>query len=267
MPEGDTIHKVAAVMNETLAGETVKHCIVRGRAPRNDSNLTVDGVGAHGKHLFVNFDDGRALRSHLGMHGSWHRYPPGAAWRKPRRLAAIELHTEPWEFVCFNAKEVEWLRQGSFRHRDLLAFLGPDVVVEAPPIETVLERVRNLLPGDAPAVDVLLDQRVAAGIGNVYKSEVLFIHRVHPATMLETMSDTLLAELFEESNRLLRRNLGGGPRVTRDDGAAHKWVYGRKGKPCAECGGAIRMERMGKHLRVTYFCPLCQGSQQGRRHA
>ena len=258
MPEGDTIHKVAALMHEALAGSDVQRCVIHGRDPSTTGDLTVDRVVAYGKHLFVHFDDGRVLRSHLGMHGSWHRYPRGATWRKPLHKATIELHADPLELVCFSAKETEWMREGSFRYRDLLAFLGPDVVEEQPDLDAVVQRARQLLPGDVPLVDVLLDQRVASGIGNVYKSEILFIHRLHPLRTLESIPNDTLTELFTEGHRLLRRNLGGGPRVTRDDGRGRLWVYGRRGEPCGECAASITFSRAGKHLRTTYHCARCQ---------
>ena len=123
-----------------------------------------------------------------------------------------------------------------------------------------MRRAREFLPGDAPLADVLLDQRVAAGIGNVYKSEVLFIEGRLPQTPQSAVGDADLHDAFALASNLLRRNLGGGPRVTRfeGDGAGRLWVYGRRDRPCLRCEGTIAGGRFGAGNRATFWCPGCQ---------
>lgn len=261
MPEGDTIHKIAGFLAPRLETRTIEHAEARNDAlARGCEGRRVSRVRARGKHLFIELDDGNALRSHLGMYGSWHRYAPGDAWRKPRRQASLVLAIAGEEYVCFNAKEVELIRLPSVRERVVHGRLGPDLIADDTDGKVLVRRARDILEGDVILADVLLDQRVACGIGNVYKSEVLFIEALPPDMALAGVADRQLARCFDTAANLLRRNLGGGRRVTRfeGDGAGRLWTYGRNGLPCLRCIGRIRSARLGRHQRSTYWCPDCQ---------
>lgn len=260
MPEGDTIHKIAAAMAPRLVGQRLCAARVHQRRQQQVSGVAVTAVEAHGKHLLIELDDGYVLRSHLGMHGSWHRYLPGERWRRPQRQASLVLQTERDVFVCFNAMEVEWLRAAGVRRRVFGQRLGQDLLRSEPDLAQVTDRARELLDGDTPIAQVLLDQRVAAGIGNVYKCELLFIERLAPATPLSQVTDETLRRLYGEASRLLRGNLGGGRRVTRREGdqAGRLWVYGRAGKPCLRCETPVACCRVGEPPRTTWYCPSCQ---------
>ena len=194
------------------------------------------------------------------MYGAWHRYVDGEAWRKPRTQASLILTTGEHVYVCFNAKEVELVREGGVRARILDARLGPDLTLPEPDIGLAVRRAREFLDAEALLADVLLDQRAACGIGNVYKSEVLFIERRRPQTPFARVSDADLARYYTRAADLLRRNLGGGARATRfeNDGAGRLWVYGRRGLPCLRCDGRIEAQRLGRHHRGTFWCPDCQ---------
>jgi endonuclease-8 len=194
------------------------------------------------------------------MHGSWHRYAGGERWRKPRSQASLVLTTDSDVFVCFNAKELELVSAPSVRARILTSRLGPDLTRPGADIELAVRRARDMLDGDALIADVLLDQRAACGIGNVYKSEVLFIERRLPHTPFADVDDAELRRLYVTASDLLCRNLGGGKRVTRfeADGAGRLWVYGRRGLPCLRCDGRIESRRMGRHHRGTHWCAGCQ---------
>jgi len=146
--------------------------------------------------------------------------------------------------------------------------LGPDVLSHD--FDPHLTAARLLAAGGRPMCDVLLDQRVLAGLGHVFKSELLFLARVHPARLASTV-DRATAELIcERAGELLRVNVQDGAsdgivtyhgmrRTTgRSDPGDRMWVYGRGGRPCRECGTAIEMRRMGQHARSTYYCPRCQ---------
>jgi len=277
VPEGDTVHKVATRLREALVGQTVLGLRVRPgpRAearPRSESEVVgsrVEDVYARGKHLVLAFASGTALRSHLGMHGTWHRYGPGEAWRKPEWRASLVLWTDQDVFVCFHAREVAWLRSGGFGATDLSRRVGPDLLAPDTEPDEAVRRARALLEPETPLVDVLLEQRVAAGIGNVYKSEVLFLGGVPPGTTLGGVSDPELRRLFERARDLLARNLGGGLRRTRftNDGRGRLWVYGRTKRPCLRCGAPIRVARLGRGLRSTYWCPRCQGGAEDGHNA
>ncbi len=270
MPEGDTVHKVAAALRPRLRGQRIRALRVAPgvwsrsapmqAATTRPTACTITDVRAHGKHLFIELDGTLQLRSHLGMYGSWHLYARGEPWRKPAYQASIVLEAGDDVFVCFNAKEVEYVRNDSSRARDHAQRVGPDLVDTDVACESLPPRARKLLEATTPLVDVLLNQRVAAGIGNVYKSELLFLERLHPLTTLGDTSDEQLTRLFSRARQLLRENLGPGPRVTRtkSDARGTLWVYARGGKPCLRCGHEISVAKLGATLRSTYWCQRCQ---------
>ena len=261
VPEGDTIHKIAGFLAPRLEGETVRRLhLARGQGGRVEGRQ-IDRVQARGKHLYIYFDNDLALRSHLGMHGSWHSYPSTANWQKPSSRASLVLGVDSAWYVCFNAKEVELVERPSVRERVLGARLGPDLATDNVDVTRLPARARALLEPDALLMDVLLDQRVAAGIGNVYKCELLFLGRYPTGTTLADVSDSELVRSYALAGELLRRNLGGGKRHTRfvGDGAGRLWVYGRGGALCLACDtGVIAYQRLGRHHRGTYWCPNCQ---------
>ncbi len=263
MPEGDTVHTLAAYLAPELAGRELIAGMARAGTGVDLAGRRVDGVFARGKHLYIELDGHCLLRSHLGMWGSWHAYAGDERWRKPRRQASIILHRGDRVFVCFNASQVEILRRAGVRHRALEAALGPDLLTGPVDDAQVLIRARELSTADTPVLDVLLDQRVASGIGNVYKSEVLFLEHTDPVTPLGGIGDDDLVRIYRRAARLLRRNTGGGPRTTRHagDGASRLWVYRRGGLPCLRCDAIIRTAQLGKGRRSTYWCPSCQAGK------
>ena len=261
MPEGDTIHKIRNFLAPRLAGQTIVDAKLGDAvAARRCIGRQVRDVIARGKHLFIEFDHGITIRSHLGMLGSWHHYPPGSAWQRPRQQLSLSLTTANWEYVCFNAKEIEVLSLPSVRNRIVHTRLGPDLILDAAEPLYLARRAREILDDDALLIDALLDQRVASGIGNVYKSEILFIEGISPQIRLDEIDDRVLGKCFETAAELLRRNLGGGRRITRykRDTAGSLWVYGRGGQPCLRCDRLILSGRLGRHNRGTYWCPSCQ---------
>ncbi len=262
MPEGDTIHKIAAFMAPRLTGQTVDAVRLGAAAVPQFGGSEVREVTARGKHLRIALNNGKILRSHLGMHGSWHVYGRGEAWQKPQRQASLVVAAGGSDWVCFNAKEIEIIEEPGVRNRLLATRLGPDLIADDCDPALLVGRAREFDDGETLLIDTLLDQRVAAGIGNVYKSEVMFIERQAPGRRLAATPDTVVAACFTQAADLLRRNLGGGKRVTRfaEDAAGRLWVYGRTGKPCHVCTTPIESRRMGRHHRGTFWCPRCQGA-------
>ncbi len=260
MPEGDTIHKLAQALSSGLAGQRPSSIVFGRRHAGWPPSGRISAVYARGKHLFIEFDDGEAIRTHLGMYGSWHRYALDEPWKKPARQASVILQTDSAIYVCFNARELEVLRIRGFRDRVLCAKLALDLLAEEVPFDQIPERASMFCGAETPIVDVLLDQRIACGIGNVYKSEVLFLQACHPSTPLQQIREQALLGLYRCAAELLRRNLGPGPRVTRGDQntESHLWVYRRMGQPCLRCGSDICSARLGRHSRSTYWCPRCQ---------
>jgi endonuclease-8 len=135
--------------------------------------------------------------------------------------------------------------------------LGPDLCDVEPDVAEVVRRAGNVDPATA-VCDLLLDQRVAAGIGNVYKSEVLWARQVHPLTPAGVLAADRIERLYRTAHRFLRANLGGGGRVTHVGAPGGLAAYGRRGRPCLRCGTPIERRELGRPPRSTYWCPRCQ---------
>ena len=264
MPEGDTLHRIANRLRPALVGAP----LVAFEAPRllGDRPVlgsTITSVEAVGKHLLIGFDDGLALRTHLGMPGSWHLYPEGARWRKPRHLLRARVAVPGWEAVCFSAPQVQTHRPAQpggplGTARDPVGHLGPDLCTPDPDLAEVLRRFGTIPEPDDEIGVVLLDQRVASGIGNVYKSEVLHRCRVDPFVAVGAVPDGMRERLVQVANRLLLHNLTTTRRTTVAGPPGSLAVYGRARRPCPVCGTPIRMVRQGPQARSTYWCPRCQ---------
>lgn len=260
MPEGDTVEKLARALGRSLTGAVLESVCVWGEPVAALRGATVTRVFARGKHLLIETDAGLMVRSHLGMRGTWHRYRPGEPWQRPAWQAALALATAGEVLACFNAREVECLRAAGLRHRDLAAQLGPSLLDPGLDPARLAARARHGRDPLVPLADLLLDQWVASGIGNVYKCEVLFLEGCHPLLDLGAVDDDRLARLYTRARELMGRNLGRGPRATRatPDAQGPLWVYGRQGRPCLRCGTRIRYARLGRGARATYWCPHCQ---------
>jgi endonuclease-8 len=267
MPEGDTIFRTATVLREALAGRTVTHAHANARPGlRRVPDLSriegrrIETVEARGKHLLIGFEGGLTLRTHLRMSGSWHRYAPGEAWRRPKHQATVVLETASSVAVCFNAPIAELLDERALERSAPLSTLGPDLLSNDFETDVALARLRER---DAtPLGEALLDQRAVAGIGNVYKSELAFLAGRDPFAPVSALDDGALRALLADARRLLRANVRGGARSTRPGGGL--WVYGRAGRPCRRCGTLIHVRRQGEQGRLTYWCPRCQGVPAAR---
>ena len=270
MPEGDTIHRTAATLRQALAGQTLTAIESTVPAVAGRLQLTplvggrVDAIEARGKHLLIHLappagGEPLVLHTHMRMTGSWHLYRPGEPWRKPARRARVVLQTEAFVAVCFNAPVVALLEAAQLRRHPELARLGPDAAAEGFDLDAAVARLRSR-PEREIAV-ALLDQSALAGVGNVYKSEVLFLAGISPFRPVRTLSDGELRALVERCHRLLRLNCAQPIRRTHFalNERERLWVYGRQGKPCRRCGTPIRRRLQGEEARSTYYCPRCQG--------
>ncbi|MET0728271.1 MAG: DNA-formamidopyrimidine glycosylase family protein [Acidimicrobiales bacterium] len=260
MPEGDTLFKVAARLRPALAG----HVLTRFEAPRLRGDAPTVGsrieqVESRGKHLLIDFEGGITLRTHLRMTGSWHVYRDRERWQKPAHLARAVVGADSgWVTVCFQAPVVETFHRGG-AEPDVLATLGPDLCLAASLADDVLDVILGRAGSRAGAGltlgEALLDQRIAAGVGNVYKSEACFAIGIDPATPMADVNEAARRRVWALAGRLLQANLGHAERRTHPGGLA---VYGRHGQPCRRCGTPIRMTRHGDLARSTYWCPTCQ---------
>jgi endonuclease-8 len=227
---------------------------------------TIERVEAAGKHCLMTFSEGLVLRTHMRMNGSWHLYRPGEKWQLPARAMRIRIETADWVAIAFNVYVAEFVAAAALDRHQPVATLGPDLLGDFDP-ERALARIRD--QGDRPVHEVLLDQRVMAGLGNVYKSEILFLSKLHPDTPASAVTEIAWRELMTLAQSLLRANVvDGASGIVTYRGLRHPtgrmnpedrlWVYSRGGQPCRKCGTPIASRKDGDAARVTYWCPSCQ---------
>jgi endonuclease VIII len=256
MPEGDTIHRLASRLDAALGhGPLLAFRTMRpAPGPYPEPGTAIVGTQALGKHLLTRFADGPILHTHLRMRGSWRLagpadHPPG---RPSTRSVVVE--TAAVLAAGIDLPVVELLSERDLLRHPVLSALGPDLCLSGFDLETALARLDALDP-TAPVAVALLDQRVAAGIGNVYRSEVLWACRQDPFAPLAEVGPEARRRLYGAAHDLLRANLGPGPRRTVPDGLA---VYDRAGRACLRCGGRITVGRIGDQARAAWWCPACQ---------
>jgi endonuclease VIII len=277
MPEGDTIYRTAQRLRAGLEGAEVSgfRTTVEQIRRLGTSRLVGQHVAAvepRGKHLLVWFaPSDLALHTHMRMSGSWHLYRQAERWRRPQRQARVVLDVPGWTAVCFNAPVCALLTRRQVERHPALAALGPDALADVPDLDEAERRLARL--PDVAIAEALLDQRVLAGVGNVYKCEVLFLHGVDPWAPVAAVPDAERRRLLETAERLLKANVSTGAvrrTTTRDPrlapmGGDRLYVYGRARRPCRRCATPIRVARQGEQARLTYWCPRCQGPGPGRR--
>jgi len=288
MPEGDTIFRAARTLHRALAGrqvvrfESMFPALTRIHEDAPITGRTVVSVAAAGKHVLMRFspvDRARSnttsversgelvLRTHMRMNGSWHIYRPGERWQRSRTDMRIVIATDAFEAVGFNIPVAEFLQGRAIERQPDLRLMGPDLLAETFDETEAIRRLRER--SGLEIADALLNQRVVAGIGNVYKSEVLFLSRVNPRTTVGSLSDAQLRGILTTARTHMKANVADrtsaivtyrGYRRTRSslDAGESLNVYGRGRKPCRTCGTPIRVDAQGPHARLTYWCPTCQ---------
>jgi endonuclease-8 len=269
MPERDTLARTADGLRPHLVGRQVTAARARnGVQAGRLVGATIESVEAMGKNLLIRTSNGLEVRTHLRMTGTWHRYRPGERWRRPASRVVLIIEVPGAVAVCFDAPVVEIFEARAEAVHPALANLGPDLLDDDfDPVEA-LRRLRAPERREMAVGDALLDQRALAGIGNVYRCEVLFIERVDPFAVVGSVDDATLGRLVATARRLLRMNADrrhGPERTTtgRDPraGGSALWVYERAGRPCHRCGTTLRSATTGRDLpRTVWWCPSCQAS-------
>lgn len=243
MPEGDTIHRAARALH-ALVGQTLSVEAVHPRARATGIAERLDGrmllaAEAHGKNLLLYFEGRVVLRSHLGMTGGW------------RVLSAIEpVGGSPW--LILRGAQVQAVLRGGSRlelSARVTRRLGPDVLAGDPDLKRIVANLRSA-DGTRGIGELLLDQRLVAGIGNIWRSEALWEASVDPWSTAAALSDAELAGVLNAATRLMRLSSEGARR--------RRNVYRRTGRPCRRCGAAVRARPQGDGARVVYWCPGCQ---------
>ena len=266
MPEGDTIFLAAEELRIHLLGRTVLAAQAAGRAQVSRLvGASVESIETVGKNLVIHFSNGLSVRTHLRMTGRWRRFASTERWQRPPARPALVLKVEGSTVVCFDAPIVEVFATRSQALHPGLAPLGPDLLDPAFDGQAAFDRFRAADP-DRTIGEALLDQHLVAGIGNVFRSEILFIERVDPFSPVASLSDGTLERLIATARRLLLLNVAPGRRRGRitTEGAREArgsalWVYRRGGLPCRRCGSPIHVASIGSELpRFAWWCPRCQ---------
>ncbi|HTS73356.1 MAG TPA: DNA-formamidopyrimidine glycosylase family protein [Gaiellaceae bacterium] len=247
MPEGDSLHRAARAL-QVFVGERVAVETPHPQAASKQLAGPLDGrrletAQAVGKNLLLGFEGGLVLRSHLRMRGRWQVRPRGSPHRgRPWLVLSSPTH----EALLWNGPVLE-LTRGA------LLQLGPDILADPPDLAAMVANLRRV-DRERELGDALLDQRLVAGIGNVWRAEALWHARVSPWCRLGDVSDEELEHVLAEAARLMRGAL--------DDGRPERAVYRRAGRPCLHCGTPIRSRGQGDDNRTAYWCPVCQTGKE-----
>jgi endonuclease-8 len=258
VPEGDTVYRTAHALNDALAGQLLDRCDIRvpAYATVDLSGERVESVISVGKHLLHRIGE-FTIHSHLKMEGSWDIYRDGARWRSPAWQARAILGVPGVVTVGFLLGELEVVPRE--RESEVVGYLGPDLL--GPSWDRAVA-VANLASDPERAIGLaLLDQRVMAGLGNVYRNELCFLRGVLPTRPVGSVAD--LAAVVDLAHRLIVTNRDRVERVTTGDlrRGRRTWVHGREHQPCLRCGTPIRQGALGDTElteRQTYYCPVCQ---------
>ena len=278
MPEGDTIFRAARALQRAIGGKVVTG-FDTGLAPiarvNDDAPLvgrTVEKVESQGKWCLIHFSGDLILMTHMLMSGSWHIYRTGEKWWMGKDRMRVVIRTADWEAVAFNVPVVEFHTARSLERYSQIPKLGPDVLSDEFTVEGGARRLAEYGAANPQAeiAVVLLNQRVLAGLGNVYKSEVPFSAGVNPFRAMQTITPREMEHMVELSQRYMQANVldgsgdgivtySGNRRTTHASNREERlWVYGRQGQECRRCGTPIMMRKQGEQARSTYWCPSCQ---------
>jgi endonuclease VIII len=278
MPEGDTIYRTARALQRAIGGKAVtgfETALAKLACVNDDAPLmgrVIEKVESRGKWCLIYFSGDLILATHMLMSGSWHLYRAGERWRMARSRMRIVIKTIDWEAVAFNVQVAEFYTVRSLHTNSQVPKLGPDILSQN---FTVEDGVMQLIahgrenPDEKIAV-ALLNQRVLAGLGNVYKSEVCFAAGVNPFRAMRTITLSEMEKIVEFAQRYMRENVAegqgdgivttsGGRRTVHSMNREERlWVYRREGQECRRCGASVIMRRQGVQARSTYWCPECQ---------
>jgi endonuclease-8 len=278
MPEGDTIYRAAQALQKAIGGKVVTgfETGLATLARVNDDALlvgrTVERVESRGKWCLIYFSGDLILVTHMLMSGSWHLYRTGEKWWMGRAKMRVVIRTADWEAVAFNVPIAEFHTTRSLERNSQLPKLGPDILADEFTVEGGAARLAayGRENPEAEIGVVLLNQRVLAGLGNVYKSEVAFASGVNPFRAMQTITPPEIEKMVEVAQRYMKANVADGSSAGLVTYSGNRqtthtmnreerlWVYRRQGQECRRCGAAVMMRKQGVQARSTYWCPECQ---------
>jgi endonuclease-8 len=226
--------------------------------PVPQAGRTIEKVESHGKHLEIEWDNGMVLHTHLRMSGSWHLYRHGENWRRPYDQMRASIENADWVAVCFNAPLVETFRRPDKRRHPGMGRLGPDLCRPDADLGLAVNLLLSFPEADERVGEVMLDQRVMFGVGNVNRCEVLWSTAISPFARVGDLTESDAVRLVNTTASQLRANIEQSHPAVANDAPGVVAVYGRNGQNCLRCAGSIDMRRMGTHDRMLYWCPGCQ---------
>ena len=265
MTNGDAIHRAASALRTALAGKPMVRfdapCLV---GPVPQAGRVLERIESRGKHVEMVWDDNVVLHTHLRMTGSWHVYRQGKQWRKPYQQMAATIEVDGWVAACFNAPTVETYRVPDKRRHPGMGRLGPDLCEPGTDLGGVVNLLLSFGDGAAQIGEVLLDQRVMSGVGNVHRCEVLWVLGLSPFARVDALSEPDAVGIVNTAATMLRTNLQRANQCTVSGVSGLPGVrpalavYGRNGQRCQRCGETIDSQPLGQHGRVLYWCRGCQ---------
>jgi endonuclease-8 len=278
MPEGDTIYRAARALHKAIGDRLVTGFdtgLAKLASLHDDQPVIgrrVEKVEARGKWCLIYFSGDLILVTHMLMSGSWHIYRTGERWWMPRSKMRIAITCGEYQAVAFNVPIAEFHTARSVERSSQIPKLGADILSDEFTADAGVEAMRAFAAAqpEAEVGVMLLNQRVMAGLGNVYKSEVAFAAGVNPFRQMSTITLGEMEVMADVSQRYMRANVedgagdgivtySGNRRTTHAmDRGDRLWVYGRQGQECRRCGGAIEMRKQGEQVRSTYWCRVCQ---------
>ncbi len=281
VPEGEATHRTAAALRTALVGRAV----LSFEGPHLDGPIPAPGriielVESHGKQLDIVWDDGLILHTNLLLGGVWHLYRDGERWRKPMSQMRVCISVDAFSAVCFGARTVETYREFDTHRHPGFGRTGPDLCASTPDLDAAIDALCAYPDLDAPVAEALLDHQVACGIGNVFRSEVLWACRQHPFAPVSMLARGDMQRIITTAAKVLHANVHPAPPIPlyqamrqsapepavdpvvdpavdpsgQRSGLA---VYGRNGQRCRRCGDTIVVRRL-EHGRLLYWCPGCQ---------
>ena len=261
MAEGPVVRLISDEIREALKGELIQDVATRSKQASRSVGLKsvvgakVDEVDHMGKNIMIDLSNGYSFRIHLMMFGRCEVYQRGEKHRGSAERIRLSLKTTNHELVVSSAPVVELLGREEVAHHPVLSTLGPDAMKQPFDSALFLTKIRKPENLSRSIGEILLDQRVVSGVGNIYKSEILFLARINPETSVSSLSVSQLKSLGQLTPRVLQNaysKMKNGQRLRFN-------VYGRSGKTCIRCGNTISSYRQMPSNRITYFCPNCQG--------
>ena len=261
MAEGPLIRLICDEISGAMKGETIQDVFTRSKqASRSPGLKSVVGsilvkVDHMGKNIILKLSNGYSFRIHLMMFGRCEVYQRGEKHRGQAERIRLSLKTSKHELVVFSAPVVQLLGKEELAHHPVLSTLGPDAMTQPFESKLFLTNLRKPESSSRSIGETLLDQRVVSGVGNIYKSEILFLARINPETSVSSLIDLQVKSVAHLTPKVLHEAYS---KMKRGQRVGFK-VYGRSGRTCIRCGSTISSFRQMPSNRITYFCPNCQG--------